>query len=122
MSAVRMAASDREMSRGNRRFQLLCNGTRFGTALILLLMREVPRLRAATFGPILRLCSTQESHNGKRQARMQLAATETASHASRWTSRIALFSLTIIATALFLHRLFGMPTPVAFNLVLAAYV
>jgi uncharacterized protein (DUF1499 family) len=53
---------------------------------------------------------------------MQFAApeTETASPASRWTSRIALFALGIILTTVFLHRLFGMPTAVAFNLVLAA--
>ncbi len=52
---------------------------------------------------------------------MQFVAPEMASPASRWASRIALFSLGIILTAAFLHRLFGMPTPVAFNLVLAAF-
>jgi uncharacterized protein (DUF1499 family) len=52
---------------------------------------------------------------------MRFAAPETASPASRWTSRIALFSLGVLLTAAFLHRLFGMPTPVAFNIVLAAY-
>jgi uncharacterized protein (DUF1499 family) len=40
---------------------------------------------------------------------------------SRWTSRIALFSFGLLVTAAFLHRLFAMPTPVAFNLVLVAY-
>lgn len=35
---------------------------------------------------------------------------------SRWTSRIAMFSVMLIATALVLHRLFGMPTPIALNL------
>lgn len=51
---------------------------------------------------------------------MQFVSPETASPASRWTSRIALFSLGIILTAAFLHRLFGMPTTIAFNLILAA--
>lgn len=35
---------------------------------------------------------------------------------SRWTSRIAMFSAMLIATAAVLHRLFGMPTPIALNL------
>jgi uncharacterized protein (DUF1499 family) len=53
---------------------------------------------------------------------MQFADTEIDSAASRWTSRIAMFSLGLLITAAFLHRLFGMPTPVAFNLVVAAYI
>ena len=52
---------------------------------------------------------------------MRFVEPEMASPASRWTSRIALFSLGIILTTLFLHRLFGMPTPVALNLVFAAF-
>jgi len=57
---------------------------------------------------------------------MQLVAYDTMpaelpSNMGRWTSRIALFSLGLLITAAFLHRLFGMPTPVAFNLVVAAY-
>jgi uncharacterized protein (DUF1499 family) len=39
---------------------------------------------------------------------------------SRWATRIALFSFGVIIAALFLHRLFGMPTPVAFNLFVCA--
>lgn len=52
---------------------------------------------------------------------MRFAEPETTSAASRWTSRIALFSLLLIITAFFLHRLLGMPTPIAYNLVLTAY-
>ncbi len=39
---------------------------------------------------------------------------------SRWTSRLALFCLLMVAAAYFLHRLFGMPTPVAANVVMTA--
>jgi len=35
---------------------------------------------------------------------------------ARWTSRIAVFSAVLLATAAFLHRLFGLPTPIAENL------
>jgi uncharacterized protein (DUF1499 family) len=35
---------------------------------------------------------------------------------ARWTSRIAVFSVGVLATAILLHRLFGLPSPVAFNL------
>jgi len=48
---------------------------------------------------------------------MRLEAYEAPSVFSRWTSRIALFSALLILTAAVLHRMFGMPTPVAFNLV-----
>lgn len=51
---------------------------------------------------------------------MRLAATEKESTASRWSSRVALFSLGVLIAAAFLHRLFGMPTAVAFNLFLVA--
>jgi uncharacterized protein (DUF1499 family) len=40
---------------------------------------------------------------------------------SRWTSRIALFSVGVLATAIFLHRLFSLPTPVALNLAAVAF-
>lgn len=43
-----------------------------------------------------------------------------ASPLSRWTSRLALFSLLLVVAAFFLHRLFGMPTAVATNIVVAA--
>jgi len=40
---------------------------------------------------------------------------------SRWTSRIALFSVGVLATAVVLHRLFALPTPVALNLAAVAF-
>ena len=40
---------------------------------------------------------------------------------ARWTSRIAVFSVGVLATAILLHRLFGLPSPVAFNLVGLAF-
>jgi hypothetical protein len=49
-----------------------------------------------------------------------LAVPEREPSASRWASRAALFSFGVIVAAAFLHRLFGMPTPVAFNLVVVA--
>jgi len=52
---------------------------------------------------------------------MRFVVTQAPSATSLWTSRIALFSPVLVATAAFLHRLFGMPTPVAFNLVKLAY-
>lgn len=36
---------------------------------------------------------------------------------ARWAPRIALFSAALVVSALFLHRLFSIPTPVALNLV-----
>lgn len=41
---------------------------------------------------------------------------------ARWTSRIAVFSAVVLGTAAFLHRLFGLPTPIAENLVGVAFV
>ncbi len=43
-----------------------------------------------------------------------------ASALSRWTSRLAFFCLLVVIAAFFLHRVFGMPTPVAANLLAAA--
>ncbi len=40
---------------------------------------------------------------------------------ARWTSRVAFFSLALLATAIFLHRLFPLPTAVALNIVAAAF-
>ena len=40
---------------------------------------------------------------------------------ARWTSRIALFSVGVLATAIVLHRLFSLPTPVALNLGAVAF-
>jgi len=44
-----------------------------------------------------------------------------ASFFARWTSRVAVFSAVLLATAAFLHRLFGLPTPMAENLVGVAF-
>ncbi len=41
---------------------------------------------------------------------------------ARWTSRIAVFSVVLLATAVFLHRLFSLPTPIAENLTLVAFL
>jgi uncharacterized protein (DUF1499 family) len=41
---------------------------------------------------------------------------------SRWTSRIAIFSAVLLLAAFTLHRLFGMPTPIAINLAVLAYI
>lgn len=43
-----------------------------------------------------------------------------ASALSRWTSRLAMFCLLLVLAAFFLHRLFGMPTPVAANVLMTA--
>ncbi len=40
---------------------------------------------------------------------------------SSWTPRVALFSGALIVTAILLHRLLGMPTPLAINLFLVAF-
>jgi uncharacterized protein (DUF1499 family) len=49
-----------------------------------------------------------------------LAVPEREPSASRWATRAALFSFGVIAAAAFLHRLFGLPTPAAFNLLVVA--
>lgn len=41
---------------------------------------------------------------------------------ARWTTRIALFSAALVLAALFLHRLFSIPTPVALNLVKLSFL
>ncbi len=53
---------------------------------------------------------------------MYITVLEEPSALSRWTSRTAVFSVLLLATAFILHRLFGMPTPVAINLVAVAYL
>lgn len=40
---------------------------------------------------------------------------------ARWTSRIALFSVGVLAAAMVLHRLFSLPTPIALNLGIVAF-
>ncbi len=41
---------------------------------------------------------------------------------ARWTSRVAVFSAVLLATAIFLHRLFSLPTPIAENLTGVAFL
>lgn len=41
---------------------------------------------------------------------------------ARWTSRIAVFSAALLVTAIFLHRLFSLPTPIAENLAGVAFL
>lgn len=52
---------------------------------------------------------------------MRFVAPQTLPLLARWTSRLALFAVLLILTAIFLHRLFGMPTPVALNVVTFAF-
>ncbi len=40
---------------------------------------------------------------------------------SRWSARLALFGVLLVITAMFLHRVFALSTPAAFNLLAAAY-
>jgi uncharacterized protein (DUF1499 family) len=40
---------------------------------------------------------------------------------ARWTSRIALFSVGLLAVTIALHRLFSLPTPIAINLAAAVF-
>jgi uncharacterized protein (DUF1499 family) len=52
---------------------------------------------------------------------MRAPATPGPSFFARWTSRIALFSVGVLLTAMLLHRLLALPTPVAFNLAAVAF-
>lgn len=49
-------------------------------------------------------------------------ASERMPASARWTTRIALFSAALILSALFLHRLLSIPTPVALNLVKLSFL
>lgn len=51
---------------------------------------------------------------------MSLNVSEQLPSSCRWTSRLAVFSLVVLATAAILHRL-GLPTPAAFNMLIMAY-
>jgi hypothetical protein len=50
---------------------------------------------------------------------MRFAVPDREPAASRWATRAALFSFGLIVAAAFLHRLFGMPTPMAYNIFLS---
>jgi uncharacterized protein (DUF1499 family) len=49
------------------------------------------------------------------------APDQPASFFARWSSRLALFFAFALPAALFLHRLFGLPTPVALNIAFACF-
>ncbi len=52
---------------------------------------------------------------------MKFVVSERVPASARWTSRLALFSVGVLLTAIFLHRVFSMPTPTAIYLAAAAY-
>lgn len=52
---------------------------------------------------------------------MNFAPSGSAPPLARWTTRIAIFSLGLAASTVFLHRLFAMPTPIALNLFKLAF-
>lgn len=52
---------------------------------------------------------------------MTIAKIEGAPAPARWSARIALFSLVLLATAILLHRFFGMATPVFLRLLVLAF-
>lgn len=53
---------------------------------------------------------------------MSVAMTELPNPASRWSARLALFAVLLIIAGLSLHRVFGLPTPVMFNILIAAFL
>lgn len=53
---------------------------------------------------------------------MKFLVSEQVPSAARWTSRLAFFSVGVLLTAMFLHRVFSMPTPTAIHLAGAAYL
>lgn len=53
---------------------------------------------------------------------MTIAKIEGAPAPARWSARIALFSLVLLATAILLHRFFGMATPVFLRLVVLSFI
>lgn len=53
---------------------------------------------------------------------MQFVASDAPPASARWASALALFSASLLIAALFLHRIFSMPTPVALNAVGLAMV
>ena len=52
---------------------------------------------------------------------MRFASPEAPSFSARWTSRVAVFAVVLVAAAVVLHQLLGMPTPVALNLIKVAF-
>lgn len=54
-------------------------------------------------------------------ARIEYAGSQPPSFLARWASRLALFSAVLLVVTLFLHRVFGLATPVAINIAVAAF-
>ncbi|MEQ1717830.1 MAG: DUF1499 domain-containing protein [Hyphomicrobium sp.] len=54
-------------------------------------------------------------------SRIEYAAEQPPSFLARWGSRLAFFSALLLVAALFLHRIFGLPTPYALNLAGTAF-
>lgn len=52
---------------------------------------------------------------------LSAAASNVPKAPSRWSARLSLFALVLIVTALFLHRIFALPTPIAFNVIAVGY-
>ncbi|MGL4397891.1 MAG: DUF1499 domain-containing protein [Hyphomicrobium sp.] len=55
-------------------------------------------------------------------SRIEYAADQPPSFPARWTSRLAVFAMLLLFAAFFLHRLFALPTPVAINLTMLAFI
>jgi len=53
--------------------------------------------------------------------RIEYAAGQPPSFLARWTSRLAMFCVLLLVSALFLHRVFALSTPVAMNITAAAF-
>jgi hypothetical protein len=53
---------------------------------------------------------------------IEYAADQPPSILSRWISRVAVFAAVVLAVTIFLHRLFGLPTPVALNIAAGVFV
>lgn len=54
-------------------------------------------------------------------ARIEYSPDQPPSFLARWSSRIALFSATLLVVTVFLHRLFALPTPIALNIAIAVF-
>ena len=54
--------------------------------------------------------------------RIEYAANQPPTFLARWISRLAVFCAVLLIVTLFLHRLFGLPTPVALNIAYGAFL
>ena len=55
-------------------------------------------------------------------SRIEYAADQPPSFVARWASRLVFFCAFLLIAALFLHRVFGLATPVAMNIALMAFI